>query len=206
MSSNPWCRQLKESPKAYLSFCLYRDAGLGRSLREVAQRLGRSLTAVAKLSSRHNWVQRAEAWDDHMEEIERRAWERECEKTAQRHAQVCMLGLSKAIDGLANYNPANYPEAVQAAINLMRFERLCRGLPSEIAKMRHEGSSEGQPIRSQQLNITEVVVRNRKDIDDLRRMMGPNDRLLFDPGPLPPTEGTQDQQPAAREGTASDAV
>ena len=37
MSSNLWCRQPRESPKAYLAFCLYRDAGPGRSLRNLVQ-------------------------------------------------------------------------------------------------------------------------------------------------------------------------
>jgi hypothetical protein len=158
--------------------------------------LGKSQAAIFNLSARHHWQARVAAWDDHQAEVEQRAWDREVAKTAQRHAQICLLGLGQAIDVLASTKPASFGEAVQAAIALMKCERVCRGLPSEIAKTRHEGSGEGQPIRTQQLNITEVVVRTRKDIDDLRRMMGPNDRLLFDPGPLPPTG--EPQAPATR--------
>jgi hypothetical protein len=197
LKADLWNRQPGEGAKAYAAFCLFRDLGLERSLRAVSQKCAKSIPLLKRWSAKYRWVDRAAAWDDHQAEVEQQAWDCKCAKTARQHAQICMAGLGQAIDALATFKPTNFSEAVHAAINLMRFERLCRGLPSEIARMRHEGSSDGQPIRTQQLNITEVVVRNRKDIDDLRKMMGPGDRLLLDPpGPLSPPEEPQKPQPA----------
>ena len=74
--ANLWERQPGESPRAFCAFCHYRDQGAGkRSLDEVCRRLygpqtGRKRAATGRVqewSRVHRWVQRASAWDDHLD-------------------------------------------------------------------------------------------------------------------------------------------
>ena len=67
----PWERQENETPKQYEAFCAYRDMGLERSLRLVAEKLNKSETLMGRWSGQNNWVDRAAAWDDEQERIQR---------------------------------------------------------------------------------------------------------------------------------------
>lgn len=66
-----WERQPGETPKAYAAFCLYRDMPLfsdtpggERSLQNVADKLGYAvMSGVGMWSSKYNWVERANAYD-----------------------------------------------------------------------------------------------------------------------------------------------
>ncbi|HYK34705.1 hypothetical protein [Alloacidobacterium sp.] len=60
-----WERQPDESAKAFHAFCLYRDAGIQRSLTQVAQMLHVSKQAVGRWSRQHRWVRRALEWDNY---------------------------------------------------------------------------------------------------------------------------------------------
>jgi hypothetical protein len=65
--TNPWDQQSKESSKAFAAFIAYRDMGSSRSLRQVAQSLGKAANSIAELSKRHNWQERVMAWDAHVD-------------------------------------------------------------------------------------------------------------------------------------------
>lgn len=52
-----------ESKRDHLRFCVYRDLGPRRSLREAARRCGISLARVKQLSSQHEWDCRVQIWD-----------------------------------------------------------------------------------------------------------------------------------------------
>jgi membrane-bound lytic murein transglycosylase len=72
VARNSWERQLGESDKAYKAFILYRDAGLDRTLKDVAAMLNKSVQNISRWSIRWEWRDRVEAWDSHVEEIEQR--------------------------------------------------------------------------------------------------------------------------------------
>lgn len=59
----PWGRRDDESIKAFEAFIKYRDMGVQRTLKQVAQDLSKSLQFIKEWSSRHEWVERVEAWD-----------------------------------------------------------------------------------------------------------------------------------------------
>lgn len=68
----PWMKREDETSKAYHAFCLYRDMGLQRTLDKVRQELDRPsgyISYIKKWSSKHDWVSRAEAYDEHLEYI-----------------------------------------------------------------------------------------------------------------------------------------
>jgi hypothetical protein len=60
-----WERQPEESGKAWSAFREYRDMGSCRSIRRVAAKLRVTRQALEPWSRKFNWVERAEAIDDH---------------------------------------------------------------------------------------------------------------------------------------------
>jgi hypothetical protein len=198
-----WTRQPGEGAKAFSACSCFRDMGPERSLRAVAQKCNKSVSLLARWSAKYRWVERCQAFDDHQDAIELAAWDRQCAKTARRHADVCMAILGRGLEKIAAEEPSTYEAAVNQVMLAMKYERICRGLPSDDSRSGRDGSGDADPDQSQVTRVTEVIVRTRADIDDLRRMLQPGQTLLYDPGPLPPEE-PQEQQPAATEGTAGD--
>lgn len=66
----PYEQQPGETRPAYSAFCSYRDVmpGEGRSLRRVAQQLGKSGSLISRWSSVWLWPSRAAAWDKVIED------------------------------------------------------------------------------------------------------------------------------------------
>lgn len=58
-----WLRLPGEKPQAYAAFMVYRDMGKGRNGRKVAQTIGKNQTTVFQWSKKHDWKNRAVAWD-----------------------------------------------------------------------------------------------------------------------------------------------
>jgi len=58
-----WDQQPQESAPAFEAFQLYRDMGAERSVRKVAERLGKNASLIGRWSMQHGWVARARAWD-----------------------------------------------------------------------------------------------------------------------------------------------
>src|SRR5260370_12112867 len=76
----PWEQQPEETPRAYGAFCVYRDLGPRRTLAAAAaaffERTGDAPERqVDKWSSAHRWVERAAAWDRHLDAEGRAAQE-----------------------------------------------------------------------------------------------------------------------------------
>lgn len=53
----------------YSYFKVYRDLGPQRSLKEAAKRTKRRWDYLGQISSKNNWVARAEAWDQHLDSV-----------------------------------------------------------------------------------------------------------------------------------------
>ena len=129
-----WERQKGEPTKIYSYFCSYRDLGPNRNLRELPQKLGKSLTIIGKHSSKYNWVERVKAWEDYQDKINRKSQEEEIRKMAKRHADIALGMQSKAIDKLRNLDinemkPADIARFIEEGV---RIERLSRGVPDQI--------------------------------------------------------------------------
>lgn len=84
----PWERQIRETPKAWEAFNVYRELGPGRSIRQAAEKLGKSDTVLDRWSARWSWVARCAEWDNHLAAVARAAEVREREKMAKRHTQI----------------------------------------------------------------------------------------------------------------------
>jgi hypothetical protein len=80
-----WDRVEGETSKAYEAFCLYRDIGSERNFTMVAEQCGSS---VFDWKERFNWLDRAIAYDDWMEERTRRENEQQRLEMAKRQAAL----------------------------------------------------------------------------------------------------------------------
>jgi len=77
-----WERQTnpKESPRAYEAFSIYLDLGPVRSLEKVGQRCSKSVSLLARWSTKFSWVKRAEAYDRHLFDVNELARDAEIKK------------------------------------------------------------------------------------------------------------------------------
>lgn len=146
----PWEPQKGESPPAYQAFAEYRDLGEARSLESVARLLSKSSQLLKRWSARWKWVERSQAYDTHMQEIEQKAREKALTKKAEDWATKelemagllyekakSMLGfpLTKQVtkDGQTVVMPADWRMRDAAAIAEagIKMERLARGESTE---------------------------------------------------------------------------
>ena len=67
-----WERQEGETALQYSYFLAYLDMGVLRSIQRVREKCGKSATYLEKLSSRNNWIARADAYDRYIDEITRK--------------------------------------------------------------------------------------------------------------------------------------
>ena len=86
----PWERLPDESSKAYHAFCLYLWDGYWRSLREVADALGKGVSYESQLekwSAKYNWFWRAQAFDTYVETLQMRQYLAEQRAAFGRHIE-----------------------------------------------------------------------------------------------------------------------
>lgn len=158
-----WDRQPGESSKAYTHFCLYRDMGLRRSIRQMPSVSGCTsvVRQLNRWSSRWRWVERCQAYDDHLEYQRRLQQEKERQAMLDRHAKVALLGMNVAVKGLETLlTKVQSGEATVAPGDLTRrldtsvkVERLSRGEPTDS----HEVSGpSGGPVK---LDLAQTLKR-----------------------------------------------
>ena len=102
-SPQPWEQHPGESSRAFGAFCAYRDLGPARTLRAAAEAFyRRSSAAVLRQlhtwSAAFAWVERAGAWDRHLDEQARQAQEKARRDMAERHAQEARALQAKALE------------------------------------------------------------------------------------------------------------
>ncbi len=166
----PWERQPDETTKPYEAFCVYRDMGIERSIRKVAERLSKSETLMARWSTKNNWVERVTAWDDEQERIEREAAQKQqledIKKMRKRHAAIATQMLIKASTALQSLPP---DEVKAADISRMvdvasKLERISRGDVGDVVEERDGGKA----IDPVQIYLPDNNRgRNKDNLDDI---------------------------------------
>lgn len=140
----PWMRQTGERSKAFKLFSTYRDIGVGRSLEKVRQKLIETasdlkvpLRQLAEYSRKNNWVKRAEAWDDYLDEVARSEQELEAKEMVRRQAREAREFQKIAYDMREELHKIEKPTTKAWFLNSIVFtyntaallERLNRGEP-----------------------------------------------------------------------------
>lgn len=139
----PWEPQEGESARAYEAFCVYRDLGPKRSIREVCGILDKSRQHLGSWSSEFDWVKRAAAWDAEQDRIARIAQIEEIKEMRKRHASIAMRALTKVSEALENIDPEEMSNSDIARLMDVssKLERLSRGDTSEVLENRDGGQA-----------------------------------------------------------------
>jgi len=179
-----WDRLTGESSKAYAHFCLYRDMGVSRSLRQMASVPG--CTSIRRQlnrwSSKWRWVERCQKYEDHLEYQDRLQQEKERREMHKRHAKMGMLAqtfavrkLEKMASRIEQDEERVSPGDVARILDIgVKVERLARGEPTDS----HEVSGpSGGPMK---LDLGETLKRidevyGLKSEDGAGKTRGPGD-------------------------------
>ena len=160
-TSPPWERQPRESARAYGAFCAYRDLGPCRSLKAAAEAFyKRSSAAVSRQlktwSAAYHWVERAAAWDRHLDAEARQAQEKARREMGQRHAKEAQGLQAKALERMRTLRPEELGPAdvLRFFVEAAKLERLALGEPDTFQRQELTGKAGGPVV----LNIVEEVV------------------------------------------------
>lgn len=137
-----WERQAWETPKAYASFCIYRDLPYrdknnvlqaeiqrNRNMKDVAKERGVSESVIEKMGTAHKWVQRARAYDEQIDEMHRQEQEAEIIAMRRLHAKIAQQMVNKAARKFLQVTESDM--SVSDAVKMfevgVKYERLSRG-------------------------------------------------------------------------------
>jgi hypothetical protein len=134
-------RQGGKSKQAYEGFTVYRIMGITRSLKDVAEKLGRHRSLIERWSKNNGWVERAQAFD---EELEKRAILENAQLRKQMikdHAEVSRQLLFKVKDAVEHIKPKTLsPYEIAKLLEIaVKVERLSRGQSTDISEISHSG-------------------------------------------------------------------
>lgn len=144
-----WERQPGETSKAYAAFCRYRKMKPeSRSLEAVSLKAKKGIRKgyvpgyISEWSSQFNWVARATAYDDHLDELVRARLEKQRLDMAERQANVAKAMLDKAKERLDQMplslmSPQDVARWVDVAT---KTERLALGEPTDNVREEVHGS------------------------------------------------------------------
>lgn len=165
-NNEPWERQEGESTKAFEAFCIYRDMGIQRSIRQVAKKLNKSDTLMARWSGNYNWVERAAQWDSEQDRVARQQQLDDIKKMRKRHADLAQSMLIKAARALTRI-PDDEIKAGDVTRMLdiaTKVERISRGDVGDVIEERDGGEA---------LNPVQIYIpdnsrgRSQDEFDDL---------------------------------------
>lgn len=137
----PWDRQSTESAKAFEAFCLYRDAGASRSIKAVAEKLGKSSGLLERWSRQNRWQERTREWDRFLDEQKQAAKVQAIREMHERHAAIGREMSEKAMRALQTLEQGTMkPNEIVAMIKTAcEIERLA--MESEVKMLANEDSA-----------------------------------------------------------------
>jgi len=99
-----WDRQPRETTPAWQTFIHYRDME-PRSLRKVAETLGKTLSVIAHWSQRWRWQERVIAWDNHLNSVYQAEREKGQKEMAENHIKLSKGIQAKVAQRLRTLRP-----------------------------------------------------------------------------------------------------
>ena len=135
----PWVRRSTERGKAYEAFRAYLNLGPGRTIREAGEEVGISINSAQELSTRHDWVARSIAYDQHLASAATDGLASQMASARDENLALAdeMRGL--AVDLLRRYAevtelpPAHFSQFVLAFVNVEKHAFLMKDDPKASA-------------------------------------------------------------------------
>lgn len=170
--TEPWERRTGESGPAFAAFSEYCEMGDARSIRSVAAKIGKSTTLIGGWSSRHEWVERARAYDNHLcrqRTARARAEQRRMDK---RHIDIADKLQRRALDALDALDPdavetRDIIEMLRLATELERMSRRCEildGYPDDVHAM--AALRQKQREHEHRMQMDNARLEREKQMDD----------------------------------------
>ena len=151
-----WDRQEKETAKQYEYFKTFLNLGALRTIPKVQEKHGKSLTYYQKLSSRNNWIARADAYDRYIDEIIRKANKENIQLAqaikfvAGKKAKLLIDKIKAAGDNIESLNEVineiSWNVLPQLANMAVDIERKAYGMNDEILKISLSDNSDDNDI------------------------------------------------------------
>ncbi|WP_433856673.1 hypothetical protein [Streptomyces kronopolitis] len=128
-----WEQQPGETPKRYGQFATYRDLGRARTLPRTAELLRRHPVTVRKTSAEFRWLERAEAYDRHLDKLYEATWLEERRKAAEADARILGAAIGKVAQRLPSLNAAEMSagDVIRLMDVAMRHRRVLFGDPTD---------------------------------------------------------------------------
>lgn len=130
-ATDAWEQQVKETPRNYGLFMMYRDLGRIRTVAQVATMTDvLTYAAVARAARYNRWVERAGLWDAEQDRITSIRLQDLREEMAKRHAKAAQALMKKALERLETLDvDAISPHALILMLDTAaRIERAALGL------------------------------------------------------------------------------
>lgn len=172
---DPWERQPGERDRPFVAFVTWRDSGPERSLHELATSAGLDPSTVFRWAHAYYWRERVALYDRHLDDVRRKAYAKEIEDMAKRHAalsnaalgalQAPVAELIKRINArsadLENMPARELFQFVRQAAgpikDLVAVERVARGVPSDATVTGTVGGQQQAGARSLAEEIDEAL-------------------------------------------------
>ena len=130
-----------ETSRQFKAFCIYRDMGVERSIGAVAREWSESgaTSRLNEWSRKHQWVERALNYDEHVDEIRRAKQEQEIVEMSARHVRIAR-NFDKIDKRLQSINPNDLsPQDLARWYDTsVKIERISLGVPTENIKQEQE--------------------------------------------------------------------
>lgn len=144
----PWEKLPRESFKAFQAYAVFRDLGPTRTLPKVAEALSKSLPLIKGWSAKHDWVNRAEAYDMYVDQRYREEREGDLAEMRRREGALGALFQTVVFQRMRGHGEAGEDDyvpplsardldaysAAKLAESSVRLIRLSRGQPTELVK------------------------------------------------------------------------
>jgi hypothetical protein len=122
-------------------------------------------------AKRWDWASRAAAWDAHLDAAGRRTAFEKAQEMAERHAAISCALQARVAARLQSMSDEEVNRLTAYELILWfnvatRVERIARGVPEKVTKRQHTATQEPPAV----VEVQEMVVRSRADIDEVRRL------------------------------------
>jgi hypothetical protein len=101
--TDQWDRREGEGTEAFEAFKLYRDMGESRTIDRGAEKCRKSVSLLLRWSGEHGWVERVQAYDDHLDKLAQKEFENERKKIARRQAKLGLRMQEIGTEALETY-------------------------------------------------------------------------------------------------------
>ena len=162
-----WGKQRDETHRQWMSFCIYRDLGKGRSLEKALKEANKKRTTKAawgEWSKKNQWVKRSEAYDDYLEGKVRESNETEIVKMNKRHVKSMVYIQNKIFVNTimalkdTDYKKLRLSDAISILEKTIKLERMGRGVSTEITDHNITTSD-----KMEKLGLIEEALKIRKE-------------------------------------------